>query len=88
MRVGASAESKPALALTRRGQQHLRTQTLEVFTTSATSPSCGIEEPYAQENPLFCSGSVLTRLPVAAKMALQIAGKIGGSVGSPNPVGE
>jgi hypothetical protein len=42
---------------------------------------------YAQLNPLRCSGSVLIRLPVAAKMALQTAGKIGGKVGSPKPVG-
>ena len=43
--------------------------------------------PYAQLNPLLFSGRVLIRLPVAAKMALQIAGKTGGSVGSPKPVG-
>jgi hypothetical protein len=32
-------------------------------------------------------GSVRTRLPVAAKMALQRAGTTGGSAGSPSPVG-
>jgi hypothetical protein len=42
---------------------------------------------YAQLNPLRWSGSVLIRLPVAAKIALQSAGKVGGSVGSPRPVG-
>jgi hypothetical protein len=41
----------------------------------------------AQLNPLFFSGSVLTRFPVAAKIAFVTAGRIGGSVGSPSPVG-
>ena len=34
------------------------------------------------------SGSVRTRCPVAAKIALQIAGATGGNAGSPTPVGE
>jgi hypothetical protein len=41
----------------------------------------------AQLNPLRCSGRVRILLPVAAKMALLTAGKVGGSVGSPRPVG-
>ena len=41
----------------------------------------------AQLNPLLCKGSVRIRFPVAAKIALLTAGKIGGSVGSPSPVG-
>jgi hypothetical protein len=41
----------------------------------------------AQLNPLFCNGIVLIRLPVAAKIAFVTAGKMGGSVGSPRPVG-
>jgi hypothetical protein len=44
--------------------------------------------PYAQLNPLLFNGSVLIRFPVAAKIAFVIAGKTGGSVGSPSPVGE
>ena len=40
---------------------------------------------YAQLKPLFDSGSERTRLPVAAKMALVTAGRIGGSDGSPRP---
>lgn len=43
--------------------------------------------PYAQVNPLFCSGSVRIRFPVAAKIAFPTAGRSGGSVGSPSPVG-
>jgi hypothetical protein len=41
----------------------------------------------AQLNPLRWSGRVRILLPVAAKMALLTAGKVGGSVGSPRPVG-
>jgi len=41
----------------------------------------------AQLNPLRFSGSVRILLPVAANMALVTAGKVGGSVGSPKPVG-
>ena len=41
----------------------------------------------AQLKPLRCRGRVRMRLPVAAKMALATAGRIGGSVGSPRPVG-
>jgi len=43
--------------------------------------------PQAQLNPLRWSGRVRILLPVAAKIALPIAGRIGGSVGSPSPVG-
>ena len=39
------------------------------------------------EKPSFVSGSVRTRWPMAAKIALQIAGATGGSAGSPTPVG-
>src|SRR5271165_6393525 len=42
---------------------------------------------YAQLNPLFCNGNVRILFPVAAKIAFPTAGKIGGSVGSPKPVG-
>src|SRR5579863_10003872 len=42
---------------------------------------------HAQLNPLRWSGSVRMRLPVAAKMALPSAASVGGSVGSPRPVG-
>ena len=38
-------------------------------------------------NPSLVSGSVRTRWPLAAKIALQIAGATGGSAGSPMPVG-
>src|SRR5262245_42832571 len=41
----------------------------------------------ASRNPLFDSGSVRSRLPVAAKIALLTAGSTGGSAGSPRPVG-
>jgi hypothetical protein len=41
----------------------------------------------AQLKPLFDSGRVRILLPVAAKMALVTAGKTGGKVGSPKPVG-
>src|SRR3954468_4549438 len=42
---------------------------------------------YAKLNPLRFRGKVRMRFPVAAKMAFATAGRIGGSVGSPNPVG-
>src|SRR5512134_261743 len=42
---------------------------------------------YAQRKPCFESGSDRTRVPEAAKIALVIAGRIGGSDGSPRPVG-
>jgi hypothetical protein len=38
--------------------------------------------------PSLANGSVRTRWPVAAKIALQIAGATGGNAGSPTPVGE
>jgi DNA-binding transcriptional regulator YdaS (Cro superfamily) len=37
--------------------------------------------------PSTLSGNVRTRWPVAAKIALQIAGATGGNAGSPTPVG-
>jgi hypothetical protein len=43
---------------------------------------------YAQRKPCFDSGSERIRCPVAAKIALHTAGKIGGNAGSPSPVGE
>src|SRR5512144_28166 len=43
---------------------------------------------YAQRKPCLDSGSERIRLPDAAKIALHAAGKIGGSGGSPSPVGE
>ena len=43
---------------------------------------------YAKLKPCFVIGMVRMRSPVAVKTALAIAGKIGGSAGSPNPVGE
>lgn len=43
---------------------------------------------YAQRKPCFTSGSERIGCPVAAKMALHTAGKIGGNAGSPSPVGE
>ena len=42
---------------------------------------------YAQLKPCFAIGSERIRLPVASKIALQIAGMDGGSAGSPSPVG-
>jgi hypothetical protein len=42
---------------------------------------------YAQLKPSFDNGSLRGRLPVAEKMALATAGRIGGMEGSPNPVG-
>ncbi len=42
----------------------------------------------AQEKPLFARGRARMRLPVTAKIALQMAGNTGGSAGSPSPVGE
>ena len=39
------------------------------------------------EKPSRVSGNVRTRCPVAAKIALQIAGATGGNAGSPTPVG-
>ena len=45
-----------------------------------------LPRPYA-ENPSSLMGSVRTRCPVAAKMALHTAGARGGSAGSPSPVG-
>src|SRR6185503_16210641 len=42
---------------------------------------------YARRKPLFESGRLLMRLPVAAKIALLTAGSTGGSAGSPRPVG-
>ena len=53
---------------------------------AATASSAG-KIPHAQLNPLFCSGSVRILFPVAANTAFTTAGKIGGSVGSPKPVG-
>src|SRR5262245_7005271 len=51
----------------------------------------GLDRPLgtgqARRNPLFDSGRVLSRLPVAAKIALLTAGSTGGSAGSPRPVG-
>src|SRR5579863_565055 len=38
-------------------------------------------------NPFRASGNSLTRFPVAANTALQIAGAIGGTPGSPTPAG-
>jgi hypothetical protein len=37
--------------------------------------------------PWFASGSDRTRFPVTAKIALVMAGIIGGNAGSPRPVG-
>src|SRR4030095_15066430 len=42
---------------------------------------------HAHLNPCFTSGNERTRVPVALKIALQTAGRIGGSAGSPHPVG-
>jgi len=42
---------------------------------------------YAQLNPDLAIGNDRNRFPLAAKIALQIAGGVGGSAGSPNPVG-
>ena len=40
----------------------------------------------AQEYPCLAKGRVRMRSPVAVKMALQTAGRIGGRAGSPRPV--
>ncbi len=53
----------------------------------STSPEPLEPEIYAQLNPCLASGSERTRLPVAAKIALQSAGGTGGNAGSPSPVG-
>src|SRR5215510_14378732 len=42
---------------------------------------------YAQLYPCLANGRERTRVPVAAKMAFATAGRIGGSEGSPKPVG-
>jgi hypothetical protein len=42
---------------------------------------------YAKLKPCFVIGNVRMRSPVAVKIALLTAGKIGGKAGSPNPVG-
>jgi hypothetical protein len=42
---------------------------------------------YAKLKPCFVIGNVRMRSPVAVKIALLIAGRIGGKAGSPNPVG-
>ena len=42
---------------------------------------------YAQLNPDFDSGRERIRLPVALKIALVTAGRMGGMAGSPKPVG-
>lgn len=46
------------------------------------------ESIYAKLKPCFVIGIVRMRSPVAEKTALAIAGRIGGSAGSPKPVGE
>ena len=43
--------------------------------------------PATNWKPLFVIGSSRMRLPVAAKMALAMAGSTGGNMGSPKPVG-
>ena len=50
-------------------------------------PGSEITRSYAQSYPCFESGSERMRSPVAVKIALQTAGRIGGSAGSPRPVG-
>ena len=45
------------------------------------------EVPGARQASCFAIGKSRIRLPVAAKMALQIAGAIGGTPGSPTPAG-
>src|SRR6185436_10986619 len=47
-----------------------------------------VVETYAQVNPCFDKGSDRILFPVTAKIALVIAGRIGGRAGSPSPVGE
>ena len=42
---------------------------------------------YAKLKPCFVIGIVRMRSPVAVKIALQTAGRIGGRAGSPKPVG-
>src|SRR6185503_19024227 len=42
---------------------------------------------HAHLYPCFARGNVRTRWPVAVKIAFAIAGRIGGSAGSPRPVG-
>src|ERR1700688_2703388 len=42
---------------------------------------------YAHEYPCLAIGTERTRSPVISKIALQIAGRTGGSAGSPKPVG-
>jgi hypothetical protein len=48
---------------------------------------CHPEPPFQAFNISGSIGSVRTRLPDAAKIALQRAGIAGGNGGSPNPVG-
>jgi hypothetical protein len=46
-----------------------------------------LQPDYAQLKPDFAIGSDRSRFPHAAKIALTTAGGVGGSAGSPNPVG-
>jgi hypothetical protein len=69
-------------------------QTVLHASTSSCTPRTwkvrGICKAYRSlqtEKPSFVSGRLLTRWPVAAKIALQIAGATGGKAGSPTPVG-
>lgn len=47
-----------------------------------------ISSGYAKLKPRFVIGIVRMRSPVAVNTAFAIAGKIGGSAGSPKPVGK
>src|SRR5215210_1710442 len=63
----------------------------EPHTTRAPTTTIRNVEPigrtYLQLNPCLVSGSERTRTPVAVNSALVTAGRIGGSAGSPSPVG-
>src|SRR5579859_7341350 len=81
-------EKTPPLPLDTRGRGGVtRFPETDAARSNSSSPDRRAAADQAKLNPLLFSGSVLTRLPVAAKMALATAGRIGGRTGSPSPVG-
>ncbi len=58
-----------------------------VLRASGRAESLKPKASYAHLNPCFEIGSDRMRLPVAAKIAFASAGIVGGSAGSPRPVG-
>src|SRR6266568_1312972 len=91
-RVGLACWARERVGV-RRMQSRMRARFMEVLlddvrpAPQVSCEACGADDFQAQLNPLRASGRVRMRLPVAAKMALPTAGRMGGSVGSPRPVG-